>query len=444
MRPLRFLALLTATLLIHPSVTAAEPIVIRARRLFDGKSAGTVSPGVVVVNDGKIVGLGTAAAIPPDARIIDLGDATILPGFIDCHTHLTGESTDDWKTDEMNQFKKIVPEAALDATAFARRTLLAGFTTVRDVGASDLVDVALRNAIASGKVEGPRMLVCVHAIGATGGHCDPTGGYRPDIYGDVGEELGVADGPDAVRRAVRINVKYGADIIKTCASGGVLSLTDKVDSPQMTQAELDALCDESHALGRKAAAHCHGAEAAKRAIRAGIDSIEHGTFLDDEALRMMKSRGTYLVPTLMAHKGLKERLDKAAFMPPQVKEKAENAGRHINATFKRALAIGVRIALGTDAGVYAHGRNAGEFGLMVDLGMKPVDALKAGTSVAAKLLGVDDRVGTLEVGKLADIVAVPKDPTVDVRETEHVLFVMAQGRVAESPETSSTPIGAGH
>ncbi|HVF56638.1 MAG TPA: amidohydrolase family protein [Pyrinomonadaceae bacterium] len=406
----------------------SKTIVIKAARMFDGKSDRVVSPGVVVVSGGKIQSVGAGASIPAGAEVIDLGDATLLPGFIDSHTHETGEASDDWKQDELDAFKKTVAEQALDATANVRKTLLIGFTTVRDVGANDLIDVGLRNAINNGKVVGPRMLVAVRAIGATGGHCDPSAGYRPGLFDrNNGNDEAVANGADAVRAAVRTNIKYGADVIKVCATGGVLSLTDDVSSPQMTQAELDALVDEAHALKRKTAAHAHGAEGAKRAIRAGIDSIEHGTFLDDEGLDLMRVRGTFLVPTLMASEGLREKIDKGLYLPPVIEAKARAAIASRDQMFRKALAKKVRIALGTDAAVYPHGRNAEEFHLMVDLGMRPADALKAGTSVAAELLGIADRLGTLERGKLADIVAVPGDPTQNIRQTEKVFFVMKEG-----------------
>jgi imidazolonepropionase-like amidohydrolase len=221
--------------------------------------------------------------------------------------------------------------------------------------------------------------------------------------------------------------KYGADMIKVCATGGVLSPTDDVDTPQLTQEELNAIVDEAHALRRKSAAHAHGAEGAKRAIRAGIDSIEHGTFLDDEALDMMKQRGTFLVPTLMAAQGLQERIDKGIYIPPAILAKAKVAIASIHQTFQRALAKGVKIGLGTDAAVYPHGRNVEEFHQMTDLGMKPIDALKAGTSMDAELLGLADKIGTLEAGKIADVVAVPGDPVQNIRQTEHVFFVMKEG-----------------
>jgi imidazolonepropionase-like amidohydrolase len=310
----------------------------------------------------------------------------------------------------------------------ARKTLLAGFTIVRDVGSNDQLDVGLRNAIRKGTVMGPRMLVSVHAVGATGGHCDEWGGFRQGLFPETTPEHGVVNGADEARKAVRIAHKYGADVIKTCATGGVLSLTDAVDTPQLTQAELDALVDEAHALRMKAAAHAHGAEGAKRAIRAGIDSIEHGTFLDDEALDMMKARGTYLVPTLMAHVGVEERLAADPGVPAAIQAKGRAAIAALQDMMHRAIAKGVKIALGTDAAVYPHGRNAGEFYQLVKMGMKPEDALRT-VANSAELLGWGDRLGTLEAGKLADVVAVPGNPLDDIHVTERVFFVMKEGTV---------------
>jgi imidazolonepropionase-like amidohydrolase len=395
--------------------------------MFDGKSNALTTPGLVVVSDGKIAAVGASAAIPPGAQIIELGDATLLPGFIDAHTHLTMQYREDYTKALLESLQMPIPEKAIDATVNARVTLMAGFTTVRDVGSSDFLDVGLRNAIDKGVVPGPRMLVCVHAIGATGGHCDETG-FRSGVFGkENGPEEGVVNGADQARYAVRLAHKYGATIIKTCATGGVLSLADAVDTPQLTQAELDAIVDEAHALKLKAAAHAHGAEGAKRAIRAGIDSIEHGSFLDDEALDMMKQRGTYYVPTLMAVQGLSEQIAKGTAMPPAVRAKADLAIAGEHKTFQKALARGIKIGLGTDAAVYPHGRNAEEFHQMVDLGMKPVDALKAGTSSDADLLGLSAKIGSLEPDKLADVVAVPGDPIENIRQTEHVFFVMKEG-----------------
>jgi len=419
--------MLPVFLLTLAAFAQEQVIVLKAARIFNGKTQGATAPGLIVVRGSVIEQVGGAA--PAGARIIDLGDATLLAGFLDAHTHMSFQASDDLRQDRVDRLAKSSAEQALDATRHARRTLEAGFTTVRDVGGLDTIDVALRNSITRGVIPGPRMLVAVHSIGATGGHCDHSAGYRFGLFAEPGPERGVANGPDAIRAAVRYNHKYGADVIKVCATGGVLSLTDDVDSPQLTQTELDALVDEAHALKRKTAAHAHGAEGAKRAIRAGIDSIEHGTFLDQEALALMKARGTYLVATLMAPKGVLERISRGGNLPPQIIEKARAATNQIEATFQRAAQAGVRIALGTDAGVFPHGRNAEEFALMVNNGLKPAEALRAGTVHAADLLGLGDKVGSLEKGKLADIVAVPGDPTSDIRATEKVFFVMKEGVV---------------
>jgi len=408
-------------------VLAAEPqaVVLRAARLYDGKSETVSSPGVVVVEGGVIKGIGPGAPVPPGAKVIDLGDATLLPGLMDAHTHLSFESSEDWKQDQLDFLKKPIPEQAVDATVNARRTLLAGFTTVRDVGSSDLIDVGLRNAINSGVVPGPRMLVAINAIGARGGHCDGTGGFRPDLLKEPGPEQGVANGPDEIRAAVRFNTKHGADVIKTCATGGVLSEQDKVDSPQLTQTELDALVDEAHALGRKSAAHAHGAEGARRAVNAGIDSIEHGSFLDDSVMDLMKKKGTYLDPTPLPC--IMDRLRKAK-APAGILEKAAAADSKAYDMLKRAIARNVRIAFGSDAGVCPHGTQINQFAVFVKQGMRPLAAIRTATSVDAALLGVTDR-GTLEAGKLADVVAVPGDPSKDIGQMEKLFFVMKGGTV---------------
>lgn len=439
--------LVTLTLVLLLSVIAgtaqaqkpeAKTYVLKAARIFDGKANAIATPGLVVVRDGKIIGVGASATVPEGAQVLDLGDATLLPGFIDAHTHLTFMYPEDWNQAELDQLQKTIPEQTLDATANAKVTLMAGFTTVRDVGSSNYMDVGLRNAIRDGIVPGPRMLVTVHALGATGGHCDDQAGFRAGLFArESGPAEGVINGAGEARYAVRLNHKYGADMIKVCATGGVLSLTDDVDTPQLTQEELNAIVDEARALRLKTAAHAHGAEGAKRAIRAGISSIEHGSFLDDEARDMMKERGTYLVPTLMAGQGLKEKLEKGTYIPPTIRVKAEKALAAMHGNFRKALEKGLKIGLGTDAAVYQHGRNAEEFHQMVDLGMKPVDALKAGTSSDADLLGIADKTGTLETGKWADIVAVPGNPLENIRQTEKVFFVMKEGNIFRNDRTAA-------
>jgi imidazolonepropionase-like amidohydrolase len=414
-----------SVLLAWACVQAAPPIVIKAARMFDGRQM--VTPGLVVVDGSTIQAAGKGSAIPENARILDFGDATISPGFIDAHTHLSSPDGGDYRQALLNGLQMPIAEQALRASENARKTLMVGITTVRDVGSRDFIDVGLRNAINAGKIVGPRMLVSVHAIGATGGHCDGQAGFRFGLFGpESGPAEGVINGAEDARKAVRLNHKYGADVIKTCATGGVLSLTDDVDTPQLTQEELNAIVDEAHALRRKTAAHAHGAEGAKRAIRAGIDSIEHGTFLDDEALEMMKARGTVLIPTLMVTQGGREALGKGVY-PPAIEAKMTVAIGAISQTVRRAIAKGVKVGMGTDAAVYPHGRNPEEFHMLVDLGMKPIEALRAGTSLDAELLGLAAKLGTLESGKLADIVVIPGDPTQNIRQTEKVVFVMKEG-----------------
>lgn len=406
---------------------SAQTVVLKAARMFDGKSDAVVAPGLVVVVGNKIQSIGANSAIPAGAKVVDLGNVTLLPGFMDAHTHITTGVAGDTKTRIIEGFQKTVAEKTLDAAANARTTLMAGFTTIRDLGAADFIDIGLRNAIDKGEVPGPRILASVHGIGTTGGHCDGTNSYRPDLLNtDPIHTYQVADGPDAIRKAVRTNVKFGADVIKVCATGGVLSLNNDVDSPQLTQEELNALVEQAHTMNRKAAAHAHGAEGAKRAIRAGIDSIEHGSFLDNEALEMMKARGTVFIPTLIASDSLRAPMEKGMLDPRQA-AKLRLALKRVDETFRSALAKGVIIGYGTDAGVFAHGRNGEEFLLLVAKGMKPINALKAATSVDAELLGIASKVGTLEPGMLADIVAVPGDPTVDIQATQNVSFVMKDG-----------------
>ena len=420
----------------------AEPektIVLKAAHLFDGKSKALVANGVVIVQGNKIVDVGANLSAPSDAQVIDLGDATLSPGFMDGHTHLTTDFSGDYNVRRLDELDLNVSEQALRASVFARATVEAGFTSVRDlgsrfVGSREFVDVALRNAINKGYVMGPRMLVATKGIGATGGHFDPTGGFRDFVFGfepDVAD--GIADGPDAIRKAVRFQVKNGADVIKAAVSGGVLSLADDVDTPQFTPPEIVALVDETHRLRKKVAVHCHGDQAAHDAIEAGVDSIEHGSFMKPETLTMMKNKGTFLTPTLMATEWI---MGKISAYPAALQAKAKAAGAARSDMFRNAIRIGVKISFGTDAAVFPHGQNAKEFALMVGLGMTPIDALRTATANAAELFGVQSKLGTLEKGKLADVIAMPGDPTSDITATERVSFVMKDGKIIRNGPAS--------
>ena len=408
------------------SLTPAPVTAIKAARLFDGRSESAVSNAVVVVQGDRILAAGAGVPVPAGAVVVDLGDATILPGFIDAHTHLTGESGDSWLQDFYEGLRRPPTEQVFHAADNARKTVEAGFTTVRDVGSEKDMDTGLRDAIAAGLVPGPRMLVARYALGATGGHCDNTG-FPPGTFGaEPGLERGILHGADEARQAVRLDVKYGADVIKMCASGGVLSLGDDVAAPQLTEAELTAIIDEAHRLGRKTAAHAHGDAAARAAIQAGVDSIEHGSFMTDATLALMKSRGTYLVPTMLAGEWTGNQSGK---FPPAIAAKARAALAAHDEMFGRAVKSGVKIAFGTDSAVSPHGRNAEEFALLVRGGMTPAQALRTAGPAAADLLGLSKEIGTVEAGKVADLVAVPGDPLRDVRATEHVMYVMKSGRV---------------
>jgi imidazolonepropionase-like amidohydrolase len=412
--------------------SADELIALKAARMFDGKSNTLVQNAVVVVKKNKIVDAGSSIPIPGGARVIDLGDSTLCPGFMDAHTHLTLDYSGDYNQRRLNELDLNVSEQAIIATAYARATVESGFTTVRDlgsrfVGSHEFVDVALRNSINKGVIVGPRMLVATKGIGATGGHFDPTNGFRDFLFGREPDYTdGIANGPDDIRKAVRFEVKNGADVIKAAVSGGVLSLTDEVDTPQLTPAEMAALIDESHRLRKKVAVHCHGDQAAREAIEAGVDSIEHGSFMGPETLTMMKKKGTFLTPTLMATEWIMGKIDN---YPAALQGKAKAAAAARSEMFRNAVKIGVKISFGTDAAVYPHGQNAKEFKLMVDLGMAPIDALKSATSNDAELLGIRQKVGTLEKEKLADVIAMPGDPTADITTTERVSFVMQEGKI---------------
>jgi imidazolonepropionase-like amidohydrolase len=424
---------LLAALIIAAPVAAQEPagtgtVVLRAARVIDGSGAAAIANGVVVVTNNKITAVGRSGSvtIPAGARTIDLGDATLLPGFIDTHVHIIGRPLSD-PAGDLSPVRDYPGYEAIVGVANARKTLMAGFTTIRVLGSPSFTDVALRRAISDGAVPGPRMQVGAHSLGMTGGHCDENG-FKPGLF-DGDYRTGIADGVDQVRAAVRYQVKYGADVIKTCATGGVLSEGDAVGVPQYNFDELKAMVDEATKLERKVAAHAHGAEGIKIAVRAGVASIEHGSFLDEEGAKLMSQRGTYLVPTMSAGEAV-ENAAKSGRLTGLRAEKAVAAAVAMRNATKIAMRNNVPIAFGTDAGVGDHGTNAREFKLLVEWGgLTPMQAIVAGTANAAKLLGWDSQVGTLAAGKLADIVAVAGDPTADITALQRPTFVMKNGVV---------------
>ena len=424
-------ALVLATAARAQELKGSGTVALRAARLIDGTGSPAITNGVVVVTDDKIVAVGKqgAVTIPAGAKLVDLGDVTLLPGFIDAHTHIIGRELADPQANDA-LVRDYESTGAIIGVANAQKTLLAGFTTIRNVGAPNFDDMALRKAVNDGNVIGPRMQNAGHAIGITGGHCDENG-FRPGLM-DGNPMIGVADGAEQIRAAVRYQAKYGADVIKMCATGGVLSEGDAVGVQQYTYEEMKALVDEATKLDRKVAAHAHGAEGIKTAVRAGVASIEHGSFLDEEGARLMLQHGTYLVPTLSAGEAVLKAAD-AGVLKGLRAQKARAAAAAMRNGVKIAVKDGVPIALGTDAGVGAHGTNGHEFTLMVEWGgMTPMQSIVAGTMNGAKLLGWDKQIGSLAPGKWADVVAVPGDPLQDIHVMERPVFVMKNGYVYRS------------
>jgi imidazolonepropionase-like amidohydrolase len=421
-----FAGVLVVTFCLGTHTFAQTPrhIVVHAGHVLDVKTGKTLSDQMLVIEDGKITASGPAAETKPpaDALRIELPNATILPGLIDAHTHLTMDPRFGYDSLAIS-----IPRETLIGAKNARLTLQAGFTTVRNVGASGFSDVALRDAINAGDVPGPRLLVSGPALSITGGHCDNN--MLPSEYHAVGD--GVADGVAAVQHKVRENIKYGADLIKVCATGGVLSLGDNPQHSQYTPEEMKAIVADAHRLGRKVAAHAHGAEGIRWAAEAGVDSIEHGSYIDDAAIAAMKEHGTYLVPTLYLGDWM---IDNAGLthLPPPLLAKARDIIPAARKNIAHAFASGVKVAFGTDAAVYPHGMNAHEFAVMVRLGLTPLQAIQAATVNAADLLGWSGKVGTLEPGAWADIVAVADDPLKDVTTLERVKFVMKGGDVVKN------------
>ncbi len=407
--------------MIAPAPGVGQSMAVRASRMLDMETGAILRDVVVVIEGERIVSVGQVA--PPDgANLMDLGDVTLLPGLMDAHTHLGYDLEGDWVH---RPVKETAADIALRAARNARRTLMAGFTTVRDVGSGGFADVALTRAIDRGFVVGPRVIPAGHALGITGGHCDLTG-FAPGIA-ETGPEEGIADGSAGVLRALRYQVKHGAQVIKICATAGVLSFEGPVGAQQFSDEEMRTIVEEATRHGLRVAAHAHGTEGIKAAVRAGVASIDHGSMLDDEAIRLMVERGTYLVPTSY----LAGVIDMEA-LPPPIRAKAEYVLPRARASLQTAIAAGVRIAYGTDAGVFPHGDNGKEFAVLVEHGMSPLQAIQAATIHAADLLSVPDR-GRIAQGLLADLTAVRGNPLDSIRTMEDVVFVMKGGVVYKRP-----------
>ena len=409
---------------------AAATTLLHCGKLIDVRTQQVVAERTVVVEDTRIVRVDVGFTSPDgEAEVIDLESHTCIPGLMDLHVHLSSEQN---PNATVQRFTLNAADFAYLSVGNARKTLMAGFTTVRDVGSAYGINVSLRNAINQRLIDGPRMFVSGN-LSSTGGHGDPTNGWRGDIMGDPGPDDGIINSPEEARKAVRQRYKEGVNMIKIPATGGVLSLTANGDGPQMTEEEMRAIVETAADYGFHVAAHAHGAEGIKRAVRAGVRSIEHGTLADDEAIELMRQRGTYLVPTISAGEFVSEKAKIDGFFPEIIREKAASIGPMSKSTFARAYKAGVKIAFGTDAGVPAHGDNGREFEYMVEAGMPPLEAIQTATLNAATLLEVEDRLGTIEPGKLADIIAVPEDPTQNIPIMEHVSFVMKEGVVFKRP-----------
>lgn len=405
----------------------AQDTYIYAGKVIDGKSRQALGESTIVIKQDKIDNIieGYVKATS-SARIIDLKNYTVMPGLMDMHTHLTSEFG---KNTYAERFTQNEADYALKGVVYAQRTLDAGFTTVRDLGDSYNVSVALRKAINAGLITGPRIYTAAKSIATTGGHADPTNGFRRDLMHAPQPEHGVINGIADAREAVRQRYKDGADLIKITATGGVLSVAKSGQNPQFMEDEVKAIVDTAKDYGFTVAVHAHGAEGMKRAIKAGVSSIEHGTYMDDETIKLMKKYGTYYVPTIMAGDWVAEKAKINGFFPEIVRPKAAKIGPLIQATFAKAYKAGVKIAFGTDSGVSAHGDNAREFELMVEAGMPPMEAIQAATLEASKLLNISDQLGSIEEGKIADLVAVAGDPLEDISLMKDVSFVMKAGTV---------------
>ena len=404
-------------------ISHAQQTILHCGKLIDVKNSKVLTNMSIIIEGNKIVDV--RAGFTPSPNAIDLKNKTVMPGLMDMHIHIESETR---KGAAADRFTKNAADVAFESINYARVTLMSGFTTVRDLGGSG-VNIAIRNAINKGTVDGPRVYTAGKSIATTGGHADPTNGYRKDLMGDPGPVEGVINSAEEARQAVRQRYKDGSDLIKITATAGVLSQAKDASGAQFTAEELKAIIETANDYGFKVAAHAHGAEGIKRAVRAGVSSIEHGTYMDDEAMALMKKNGTYYVPTIIAGKSTADSAKIAGYYSDIVTPKALEVGTKIQATFSRAYKAGVKIAFGTDAGVFMHGKNWKEFTYMVEAGMPPMEAIRSATLHAADLLGASNILGTIEAGKLADIIAVDGDPIANINAMENVSFVMKNGKV---------------
>lgn len=417
---LAILFLLTA-LSLH-----AQKTLVHCGTLIDGKSNEAQTQITLVVEGNKITAIQKGFTKPAaEDKLIDLSQKTVMPGLIDMHVHLEGETS---KDQSLQRFTLNEADVAFRSTVYAKKTLMAGFTTVRDLGGSG-VNIALRNAVNQGLVVGPRIFTAGKSIATTGGHADPTNSYRKDLMGDPGPKEGVINSPEEARQAVRQRYKDGSDMIKITATGGVLSLAKDGSGPQFTDEEIKAIVETAKDYGMHTAAHAHGIEGMKRAVLGGITTIEHGTKMNEEIMDLMKQKGTFYVPTISAGKFVAEQAKVPGYYHPLVAPKAMEIGPQIQETFRKAYKRGVKVAFGTDAGVFPHGDNGKEFTYMVEAGMPAMEAIKSATITNAGILGIADKIGTIEIGKLADIVATDENPLTNIKTMEKVSFVMKEGVV---------------